>query len=246
MRRSFLSNPRRFGWPRAVICVAITALLAAGFWFRWIPGRPVSPGWARGGASPDNSLTYETEDDSPATRAPDADVLNAPDFLFTMGEGSGLMGYDVIQVWPDGKCEYSYPLVSRASALSLPAAASTTAPTTPGGAVNPASTAVPLTPWQRATFTAPPQTVTDLRKLLVDTGYFDLKRSYSGGVADGTQWFVRVRSGGREKAVACDNHFPADVIRINDFVRDRIVVPNRASITNPAAVRLPNDWLPDL
>jgi hypothetical protein len=247
MSRSFLSNPPRFGWPRVVICLAITALLAAGFWFRWIPGRPVPPEWTRGGASPDNSLTYDTEDDSPATRAADADVLYSSDFLFTMGEGSGLRGFDVIRVWPDGSCEYSYPDLAGFAASALPGPALPAAPAPPatGPTTAPVGPGAQSMPWRRATFTVPPQTVTDLRKLLVDTGYFDLKRSYNGNVEDGTQWFVRARAGGREKGVWCNNHFPADVIKLNDFVRTRIVEPGRPSIANTTRVQLPNNWLPD-
>ena len=60
-------NPSGFGWLKLAVIVAVIALLAAGIWSRRLPGRPVSPEWARGGNSPDNSLTYETEDDSPAS-----------------------------------------------------------------------------------------------------------------------------------------------------------------------------------
>lgn len=254
MSRGFLTTPRPYFRVKVAVCLALTALLAVGFWFRWIPGRPIPPEWARGGNSPDNSLTYETEDDSPATRVPDAIVLQAPDFLFTMGEGSGLKGFDVLQVGPDGKCEYSYPdysLFSTATPRTATASATppTSGPTTTSatatGAARLAAAGVEMKRWRRAAFTVPPRTVADLRQLLVDSGYFDLKRSYSGGVADGTQWFVRARAGGREKAVWCDNHFPADVIKLNDFVRTRIVGPNRESIGNTTTVQLPDNWLPD-
>ena len=163
-------------------------------------------------------------------------MLASPDFLFTMGEGSGMMGFDVIQIWPDGKCEYSYP-DARPGLPARPVTGPATAPTT-------SSTA--LTPWRRATLHIDPATVADLRRLLVDTGYFGLKKSYyATNVNDGTQWFVRARAGGREKAVSCNNHFPADAIRINDFVRTRVIEPNRVAVSGATPVDLPADWLPD-
>jgi hypothetical protein len=247
-------------WLKLAVCVAVVALLAAAFWYRWIPGRPVPPEWARGGICPDNSLSFDVEEDVPSSVAGDVEAVSAPNFLFTMGEGSGLHGYDVIQIWPNGRCEYTFPdvrpLMFRPPAATRPATA-------------PASPPADLYPFRRAVFAVQPQVVADLRQLLVDIDYYNLKRAYRAPpdptatppaasakpadgaappppVAAGNQWFVRVRVGSKEKGVWCDNHFPRTIIKLNDFIRDEIVEPNQAARGLARPIDLPKDWLPEL
>jgi len=247
-------------WLKVAVCLAVVALLAAGFWFRWIPGRPVPPEWARGGASPDNSLSYQTEEDVPSSIVGDVEAVSASNFLFSMGEGSSLHGFDVIQIWANGRCEYTYPDV-RSQLDASPAKA------TP--ASGPALSTTDLVPFRRATFSVSPQIVADLRQLLVDVDYFNLKRAYrappspavnppsaaarpADGAAEpppvenGTQWFVRVHAGSHEKAVWCDNHFPRQIMKLNDFVRTEIVDPNTTARSLAAPIDLPGNWVPDL
>lgn len=254
-------SPGWVKWLKLFICLSVVALLAAGFWLRWIPGRPVPPEWARGGDSPDNSLSYQTEEDVPSSVAGDMEAVSANRFLFTMGEGKGRHGYDVIQIWPNGRCEYTFP-----DARTVTASSAATRPNTVPGTTPPAE----LAPFRRATFSVSPQVVADLRRLLVDIDYFNLKKAYrappsgtttppppSGqsveGVPgnptaeeDGTQWFVRVQAGSHEKAVWCDNHFPRSIMKLNDFVRTEIVEPNAAARGLATPIDLPGNWLPDL
>ncbi len=254
------SSSRWARWLKVVVCLAVAALLAAGFWLRWIPGRPVPPEWARGGVSPDNSLSYETEEDLPSSVAGDVEAVSGPDFVFTMGEGTGLHGYDVIQIWANGRCEYTFPdtrpLMGDSPATSHPATGA-------------ASSAADLAPFRRAFFAVDPQVVADLRRLLVDIDYFNMKRAYrappdasgaapsaasappadgaaaSPPAASGTQWFVRVHVGSKEKGVWCDNHFPRQIMKLNEFIRTEIVEPNLAARGLAAPVDLPNNWAPD-
>jgi hypothetical protein len=249
-------------WLKGVICLAVVAILAAAFWFRWVPGRPVPAEWARGGASPDNSLSYDVEEDVPSSVAGDVEAVSASNFLFSMGEGGGLHGFDVIQIWANGRCEYTYPDVRPL----LDAGSAKAAPTT-GSAAPPDSS-----PFRRATFSVSPQTVADLRRLLVDVDFFNLKRAYrappspaanpapasarpadgagsdvsSTPVDNGTQWFVRVHAGSHEKGVWCDNHFPRQIMKINDFIRTEVVEPNTTARGLAAPIDLPRDWVPDL
>jgi hypothetical protein len=256
------SSSRGAKWLKAVVCLAVVALLAAAFWFRWIPGRPVPPEWARGGASPDNSLSYETEEDVPSSKADDVGAASSPNFLFTMGEGTGLRGYDVIQIWPNGRCEYTYS-DARSPLDNSPAQARL--------ARAPAPSPADLAPFRRAIFAVNPQVVADLRRLLIDINYFNLKRAYRAppsptasppaasaqspdatpptGVPpaeSGSQWFVRVHAGAHEKGVWCDNHFPRQIMTLNDFIRTQIVEPNTTARRLAAPIDLPRNWLPDL
>jgi len=252
------SSSRWANWLKLAVCLAVAALIAAAFWFRWVPGRPVPPEWARGGASPDNSLSYEVEEDLPSSVAGDVEAVSGPNFLFTMGEGTGLHGYDVIQIWANGRCEYTFPDVRP---LMNPLPATTTQPTTAPG-LTPAD----LAPFRRAVFAVNPQVVADLRRLLVDIDYFNMKRAYRAPpdptanppaaqpaegatpvpVNNGTQWFVRVHVAAKEKGVWCDNHFPRQIMKLNDFVRTEIVEPNATARGLAAPIDLPRNWLPDL
>ena len=235
MTDDFFTEPRsRWGTIlKGLLCLGIVAMLAAAFWFRWIPGRPVPPEWARGNRVPDNSLSFDSQDDLPSNVAGDVEIVSSSNFLFTMGEGGGLQGFDVIQISPDGSCLYSYSDPASLSPTQLPL-------------TRPESSARPANPWRQVRFQVPRQTVTELRQLLLDTDYFNLKRAYRSPLKDGAQWFVRVRAGSHEKSVWCDNHFPRDIMAINDFVRTQIVEPHEGARGVATPVDLPPDWLPEL
>ena len=52
--------------------------------------------------------------------------------------------------------------------------------------------------------------------LLVANNVFTMKKSYSAGVHDGTQWILWVKQGGQEKSIYFDNYFPE---AIRDFAQ---------------------------
>jgi hypothetical protein len=92
--------------------------------------------------------------------------------------------------------------------------------------------------WRRAEFSLDHQTAVDLRQLLMEVDFFTLKRSYHGGVQDGTQWFVNVTASGKKKGVYCDNYFPSKVERIRHFVEKRIIEKHRLVIDKAAIIQL--------
>jgi hypothetical protein len=96
--------------------------------------------------------------------------------------------------------------------------------------------------WKQAQFTIDAATQQALRQLLKDIDYWRLKKAYYSPDADGTQRFVKVEAAGKRKAVYCSNHFPAEVIRIKQFVEARIIAPNSAAVGKavPVVVTIQN------
>lgn len=84
--------------------------------------------------------------------------------------------------------------------------------------------------FHRAELTLPKDEVDALRRELIGVSFATLARGYYADVSDGTQWFVRVRAGGARKGVFLDNHFPAQITRLAEYVRARIIEPRRAEI----------------
>lgn len=91
--------------------------------------------------------------------------------------------------------------------------------------------------FRRAELTLVKVEVDALRQELVDSSFTSLARGYYAQVDDGTQWFVRIRAGKARKGVFLDNHFPASVTRLAEYVRARIVEPRRSEIERATARR---------
>lgn len=168
--------------------------------------RPVGPPFFPG-AFP----LARTDDDPPGRAVANADVITCEDFVFAMGEGSGWSGYDTIRLTADGECRYTFagPVTARA---------------------DPVHGKVYEQKWLRAEFQVDLATVGTLRQLLVNIGYFRMKRAYHADVHDGTQWVVRVDAGGRVKGVYCNNFFPAEIKRLPTFVHVYILGPHQADL----------------
>ena len=67
---------------------------------------------------------------------------------------------------------------------------------------------------ESAELTLPPDAIRHITDSVVAERLLDLGREYHAkGVADGTQWVLWVRQGGREKAVYLDNHFPEAAVQ---------------------------------
>lgn len=217
MKPTYTLKPRR-RTALAIIAVIVVLLTVVIFlrWPRFLADRlPFAQPTAvefvgDGNGAATNFALSKTEPDSPSARLSAADLLGAGDFEFRMGEGSGMYGYDVIKVGADGRCQYT------ALERTL--------------TYDPVAKAYRRPGWRRADFTADPATVRDLRQLLADVGYGALPKGYHANVCDGTQWLVKAQAGGRRKGVYCNNHFPAEIIRLSAFVRDRIVAPHKAEI----------------
>ena len=97
--------------------------------------------------------------------------------------------------------------------------------------------------WRRAQFSIDAATGHELRKLLDDIDYFQMPMSYSSGVADGTQWFVKVYAAGKKKGVYCDNYFPAKIDQLRKFVAENILAPHKNTINNAPIIQLElKDW----
>ena len=166
--------------------------------------------WKAGQLPPPLGRSIKTEDDPVSAEAGSVDLVNAADFQFTWGDGSGMYGYDVVKVTADGRVTYTF--------------------------ADPPNNA---TKWKYAAFTLDAQTMTDLRKLLVGMDYFRLKKVYyDAGLADGTQRFVKVIASGKRKSVYCSNYFPSPVCDVQGFVEVRIIQPHSSEIAAAQQVQI--------
>lgn len=199
------------------------AFLTSGYW-------PSSDPFVATGVASDRSTTnpapFEppsfplagTEDDPASADAPAVDLIGAPDFRFTFGDGSGWHGYDVLKVRANGGCQYTTHAV-----------VSTT---------NPSGDVESKYQWRRAEFVLDPQTVADLRKLLKEIDFFRLKKAYYADVADGTQRWAKVEASGKRKGVYWNNHFPEDFERLHGFVKRQILAAHQPEILRARPVEL--------
>jgi hypothetical protein len=127
-------------------------------------------------------------------------VKQIDDLVFVMGQGSGLDGYTTLRIEENGDGELLVDMSNSA---------------TPN--------------WQLIRFQATVAAVADLKRLLIDVGYFTLPESYNTDVQDGGQWYVKVKCHAAKKSVYCNNHFPEPVRKVSDFLRDRILPTAMAS-----------------
>jgi hypothetical protein len=147
-----------------------------------------------------------------SAEAGSVDLINAPDFEFTCGDGSGMSGFSVLKVAADGRTSYVFMEYGVGRQI-----------------------------WKYASFTVDPQTMAELRAMLQRGGYFRLKKSYTDtGIADGTQRFVKVIASGKRKGVWCDNYFPRAVEKIREFAERRIIRKHPAEIAGAVEVEI--DW----
>ena len=79
--------------------------------------------------------------------------------------------------------------------------------------------------WRRKTFLVPEKQIVDLREAINDLGILDLRKSYHGDVADGTQWCLLIKEEGKARSFYFDNSFPAPIQKLADFVDRTILEP---------------------
>ena len=127
------------------IALSICAGVAAFLWAEFSSSGPGMPD--------DNFPLARTVDDPADADARSVDLLHADDLRFVMGDGSGLHGYNVTKIGPDGNCEYTF--------------FEWVAATNPNG--DPANTQK----WRRAVFSVKPEVWSDLRKLLVEIEFLN-------------------------------------------------------------------------
>ena len=162
-----------------------------------------------------NHPLARTEDDPISAVADSVDLLRAPDFTFGMWVGSAHYGeLDTIKIAADGQCRYVFQGIAPASGAAIDAR------------------------WRRAEFVIDPKTLADLRKLLVDIDFFELKRVYRANVADGTQAWALVQASGLQKGVYCDNHFPKKFQKLHMFVVNQVIRPHRTDLLNAPVIEL--------
>ncbi len=195
-----------------ITALAFVGIVVFGF-FVW-PGRAIL------------DPTVHTQADPEAVSAGQVDLLNATDFHFTIGDGSGWHGYDVLKVDADGSCEYTYQQHAYTKS--------------PDGKTM-------LDPgWRRANFKIDSATLLALRQALVQIDYWRLKKSYRADVADGTQRYLKIIASAHRKAIWCDNYFPSEFESIRKFTESRIIAIHRPEIDAAPAIRLDSkDWEPE-
>src|SRR5258706_8161568 len=144
-----------------------------------------------------------TKDDPVSAIADTFDLMNAPDFRFKIGVGSGRDGYDTVEIRSDGSCEYTFYEIVH---------------------VRGSDNAIAYKEHRRrAKFTIDQESLVTLRKLLADTDFLRLQKVYYANVADGAQEWAMVEVGGKRKIVYCDNHFPASFRKLRRFIFGEII-----------------------
>ncbi len=136
----------------------------------------------------------KTEDDPADHRVARETLAWAGDFRFVLRQGGGLTGYDTLVVDASGNARMFFHPKRRER--------------------DPRSTSYRVVRFRLST-----EQMTALRSEIATDRIFDLKRSYSADVFDGTSWYVHVRAANDQKTVACHNHFPREVIALSNFVR---------------------------
>jgi hypothetical protein len=160
-----------------------------------------------------------TVDDPVSADADSVDLVAAKDFQFTIGDGSGLYGYNVLKLGGDGNCTYTF-----FEFVPDP---------------DPKSEALNKYQWRRADFVVDAKTMADLRQALVDADFFRLKKEYHApNIEDGTQRWAKVQASGKRKAVYCNNVFPTQFENIRGFVNERIIGTHTAEINAAKIIQL--------
>jgi hypothetical protein len=132
-------------------------------------------------------------------------------FAFVMGQGSAWLGYDVLRVNSAGECWYTFGELDYGSQRAI---------------------------WREADFRIPDQTLLALKQVLNDTGFFALHDEYRGsGAHSRTQWFFKVRIGETRKAVFLDSEFPLAAVRLEKFVSENVLDPQRSSFKTARQIR---------
>jgi hypothetical protein len=67
--------------------------------------------------------------------------------------------------------------------------------------------------WQEATLNLDGKAINQLVKAVQANQLLAMHRGYHAEVADGTQWILWIQQGENEKAIYCNNHFPAPILR---------------------------------
>src|SRR5689334_16753846 len=98
--------------PRSVLLSAICAAVAGLALVAWScdDRRSTVVGFPQ-----DNHPLARTVDDPASADAGSVDLVGANDFRFTMGDGSGMDGYDVVKIDSDGRCVYTFAQWRRAT-----------------------------------------------------------------------------------------------------------------------------------
>jgi hypothetical protein len=123
-------------------------------------------------------------------------------FRLEFGRGSGLYGFDTIDLHDDGTV--TFHRLSREDDGRL----------------------APEDFVETATIHLPVEALTEVLDTVEDTGVLGLYEKYhEPGVADGTQWVLWVQQGQKETSVYCDNYFPKPIVRFA-VALDRVLARN--------------------
>jgi hypothetical protein len=110
-------------------------------------------------------------------------------WIIDLGRGSGRYGLETIRVDQDGRVEMC--------SMTTPEAGD---PNRFG--------------WEKAVAQLPAEAVKRLLDAVEENRLLEMQASYcAAGVCDGTQWTLWIRQGNRERAICCDNYFPAPIRR---------------------------------
>lgn len=205
------------GLPRFFACVALAGCLV-------LAGRdepePVSDGAY-------SHRLARTVDDPAGGRLSEDEFLISDQWRLVLGQGSGLMGLNLVEISSDGRISVTFS-DDWLEAGSIPSGAA------PGPAV-----------WRRAEFRVEPEVIAALRQRVVELDLLSLKLAYHGNAVDGTQWVVAIEAADRRKLIYCDNHFPEPVVRLSRWIHQQILRPNATALEQAAPLDAAQARRPD-
>jgi hypothetical protein len=121
-------------------------------------------------------------------------------YVIEFGRGSGLHGLDTVRVLQDGTVTLhrrSRTFDGKEAHLGV----------------------------ETATLKLPEGPLAEVVTAVEKNRLLSLDRAYHGKMADGTQWVFWVEQGGAERAVYCDNNFPAEIVRFAAAL-DKVLAEN--------------------
>ena len=165
-------------------------------------------------------------------------ALGSPDFAFVLAQGSGWHGYNTFKVSASGWCQFQFMEGERR--VKQPR---------DGFGTDLADGTIYITvTWKKAEFQLSDAMQNMLRGALAASTATTLNDEYvNRNIADGTQWEVGLRLGGKEKRIHCGNQFPHQLRELSRAIRDHILDHFQVELltASESPGRPDLDWLPD-
>lgn len=123
-----------------------------------------------------------------------ADIVPNGSLVFRYGIGSGLYGYDTLEIHGNGQGRFQY-----------------------------CERCFHVPQWQESRFQLSPDTVAKLCEKLREVDFAQLPDSYHANAVDGEQIVLTLRIAGQTKRVYCNNRFPAAVRSLVTYIDQQVL-----------------------